>query len=192
MPIPPLLGCYPVRLKSLPSNPTASAATARDNNTAGRRIHRQQRDAQTLDLPCLRRRGSPDSRRAGGIDSEMYDIVAKADTPLEMTRERARPCLETLLADRFRLAIHRGTRQGNVFSLSFAQNGPKFREHPGPGRSGISSSTGSGKVARHGHEDHPGETRRVPEPTKQRTPRYRPYSPLCRNNWDSSSKPPRA
>jgi len=83
----------------------------------------------------------------GWIDSDTYDIAAKADTPLEMSREQARPCLQALLAERFRLAIHRETRQGNVFSLAVAKNGPKFKEHPGPGRSGISSSTGSGKAA---------------------------------------------
>ena len=31
---------------------------------------------------------------------QRYDIAAKADTPLEMSREQARPCLQALLAER--------------------------------------------------------------------------------------------
>lgn len=46
------------------------------------------------------------------IDTDTWDIAAKADTPLEMTREQLRPCLQALLAERFQLTIHRETKQG--------------------------------------------------------------------------------
>jgi uncharacterized protein (TIGR03435 family) len=103
----------------------------------------------TLKLLISRAYGVAQAQIQGGpgwIDSETYDISAKADTPVEMSREQARPCLQTLLAERFRLAIHRETRQGNVFSLAIAKNGPKFKEHSGSGRPGIGASTDAGKA----------------------------------------------
>src|SRR5262245_25554668 len=72
------------------------------------------------------------------IDTDTWDIAARADTPLEMSREQLRPCLQALLAERFLLKIHRETKQGAVFSLTVAKSGPKLKEHAGPGASGIS------------------------------------------------------
>jgi uncharacterized protein (TIGR03435 family) len=82
----------------------------------------------------------------GWIDTERYDVAAKADTPLEMSREEARPCLQALLAERFQLIIHRKTKQGAVFSLVVAKDGQRFKEHSGPGKAGIGLSTDSGKA----------------------------------------------
>ena len=103
----------------------------------------------SLRLLIARAYGVPEAHIEGGpgwVDGETYDILAKADTPLEMTREEARPSLQALLAERFRLRIHHETRQGAVYSLVAAKGGPKFREHAGGGSSGISSSSGSGKA----------------------------------------------
>ena len=83
----------------------------------------------------------------GWVHTDTWDIAARADTPLEMTREQLRPCLKALLAERFQLMIHRYTRQGDVFSLEVAKNGPKLKEHLGPGASGIGASSGSGKAS---------------------------------------------
>jgi uncharacterized protein (TIGR03435 family) len=82
----------------------------------------------------------------GWVDSDNYDIAARADTPLEMTREELRPCLQALLAERFRLKTHRITKQGSVYSLAIAKNGPKLKEHVGGGAPGISLSSDSGKA----------------------------------------------
>src|SRR5258708_36847225 len=38
-------------------------------------------------------------------DSEMYDVVAKAESA-DATVDQMRPMLQTLLADRFKLAVH--------------------------------------------------------------------------------------
>jgi uncharacterized protein (TIGR03435 family) len=58
------------------------------------------------------------------LDSDRYEIVAKADQPVGdgilMTM------LQTLLAERFKLAIHRETRQIQAFVLEVAKNGPKL------------------------------------------------------------------
>jgi uncharacterized protein (TIGR03435 family) len=82
----------------------------------------------------------------GWIGSDEYDVEARADTPLEMTREEARPALQAMLAERFGLKFHRETRQGQIFSLTIAKGGPKLKAHNGEGRIGISASTGAGKV----------------------------------------------
>jgi uncharacterized protein (TIGR03435 family) len=104
----------------------------------------------TLKLLISRAYGVAEAQIEGGpgwIDTETYDIAAKADTPLEMSREEVRPCLQALLAERFQLAVHRGTKPGAVFSLVLAKNGPKFRQHSGSGQAGISLSSDSGMAA---------------------------------------------
>ena len=103
----------------------------------------------SLKLLIARAFGVPEAQIQGGpswIDSETWDIAAKANTPREMTREELRPCLQALLAGRFGLAVHHETRQGQVFSLVVAKNGPKLKEHDGEGSSGISASTEAGKI----------------------------------------------
>jgi uncharacterized protein (TIGR03435 family) len=102
-----------------------------------------------LKLLISRAFGVPESqieRGPGWIETEKYDIAARADTPLEMSREELRPCLQALLAERFRLKFHRETKEGAVLSLVVAKSGPKLTEHTGGGASGIGVSSGSRKV----------------------------------------------
>ena len=105
----------------------------------------------TLKLLISRAYGVAEAQIEGGpgwIDTETYDIAAKADTPLEMSREEVRPCLQALLAERFRLTIHREPKLGAMFSLvGIAKNGPRFKEHSGPGQAGINVSSDSGMAA---------------------------------------------
>ena len=60
------------------------------------------------------------------MDSSRYEIVAKPSA--QSTRsEMYGPMLQTLLEDRFKLKVHRETREGRVFLLTIAKNGPKLR-----------------------------------------------------------------
>ena len=46
--------------------------------------------------------GVPEAQIEGGpawIDTQAFDVEAKADTPLELSREEMRPCLQALLAE---------------------------------------------------------------------------------------------
>jgi uncharacterized protein (TIGR03435 family) len=63
----------------------------------------------------------------GWADSEGYDINAKipAEYP-KWTPEQFSHMMQALLADRFRLAIHRETRQVPGYALVTARNGPKL------------------------------------------------------------------
>ena len=68
----------------------------------------------------------------GWIDSESFDIEAKVvvaggSTPQPLTRELRKQMLRSLLADRFKLAVHNETRELSVYELVVARNGPKFQ-----------------------------------------------------------------
>jgi uncharacterized protein (TIGR03435 family) len=60
------------------------------------------------------------------LSSERYDIVAKAadGAPSDQTM----PMLQKLLADRFKLTMHRVTKEIPVYELVAAKNGPKLKE----------------------------------------------------------------
>jgi len=67
------------------------------------------------------------SQVAGGpawIDSVGYDIEAKPEGNTDA--KHAWLMLETLLADRFKLALHRETRELPVYDLTVAKSGPKL------------------------------------------------------------------
>ena len=65
------------------------------------------------------------------LNSERYDIVAKAKGPA--TEEEMRPMMQALLAERFKLALHRQTKEMSAYVLIVAKGGPKFKESPGEG-----------------------------------------------------------
>jgi len=95
--------------------------------------------------------GSPDPRSfrmqvtggPGWIDSDRYDIAAKAegDPPREQLYGRM---LRALLEDRFQLKVHREAKEGPLYFLTTAKGGAKLRaakggtcisrgiNHPGP------------------------------------------------------------
>jgi uncharacterized protein (TIGR03435 family) len=58
-------------------------------------------------------------------DSDQYDIIAQAGNP--DATEEIRRMLQALLAGRFKLAVHRETRDLTHYSLVVGRNGPKFR-----------------------------------------------------------------
>ncbi len=85
------------------------------------------------------------TRGPGLLDSDRYDIQAKANTPKEMTRQEVAPYLQSLLAERFQLKLHRETKEGSVYQLMIAKGGPKLKLHVGTGgMTGISGSSGAG------------------------------------------------
>jgi uncharacterized protein (TIGR03435 family) len=70
----------------------------------------------------------------GWIESEMYDIRATSNPndfpsglPARERTDRIRLMLQTLLADRFKLAIHRETKDLPVYALMIAKNGPRLQ-----------------------------------------------------------------
>ena len=83
--------------------------------------------------------GVQSDRISGGPDwlnSQGYDIDAKADESVidelhELRRNQGlteQKRLQALLADRFKLTLHRETKEVSVYALVIAKNGPKLQE----------------------------------------------------------------
>ena len=62
----------------------------------------------------------------GWLRDERFDIIAKTDAPVA-SEDEMRPLLQGLLAERFRLALHRETRELPSYVLTVAKNGPSKR-----------------------------------------------------------------
>jgi uncharacterized protein (TIGR03435 family) len=78
-------------------------------------------------------------------DPASYDIVAKA--PAGASGREMRLMLQTLLAERFKLALHRETRMLPVYELVTGKNGPKLQAAGPDEKRGISSQGGSVKAS---------------------------------------------
>jgi uncharacterized protein (TIGR03435 family) len=63
------------------------------------------------------------------INSQRYDIEAKADGS-PSGKQMTGPLLQALLADRFKLTLHRETKQLPVYELTVAKGGPKLKPSP--------------------------------------------------------------
>lgn len=74
----------------------------------------------------------------GWMASERYDITTVAEGGTQP--DDLRPMMQALLADRFKLAMHRETKELPVFALVAAKGGPKFH---------ASASGGDGPENRH-------------------------------------------
>jgi uncharacterized protein (TIGR03435 family) len=62
------------------------------------------------------------------VDADRYNIAAKAEGDGVLSPDQSKVMLQSLLADRFRVAFHRETRQLPVYELVVAKNGPKLKE----------------------------------------------------------------
>ena len=77
------------------------------------------------------------------ISVERYDVIATTTSPVDSKQIAA--MLETLLADRFQLVLHRETKVGPLYHLVVAKGGPKLREGTAGAPGGVHTS--SGKLA---------------------------------------------
>src|SRR6202050_32979 len=76
------------------------------------------------------------------LNSERVDIVAKL--PAGATREQIPAMMQALLADRFKLTIHRESKEFSVYALIVGKGGAKIKESPldpdtdeGPGKANV-------------------------------------------------------
>lgn len=66
---------------------------------------------------------------AGGpawLDSDRFDMEAKSEASAD--RDQLRQMLQTLLAERFKLAVHRGTKEMPVYAMMVGKKGSKLLE----------------------------------------------------------------
>lgn len=65
------------------------------------------------------------------FDSTHYDLAAKPESGIRLTREQLQPMLRTLLEERFHLATHMETRMARGYALVVAKGGPRLRQTAG-------------------------------------------------------------
>jgi uncharacterized protein (TIGR03435 family) len=81
----------------------------------------------------------------GWFDSDRFDIEAKASG--NPPRAQVLSMLQSLLADRFKLVLHRETRELPVYELVLAKSGPKFKERACVGQPGPDNPCGGFTVS---------------------------------------------
>jgi uncharacterized protein (TIGR03435 family) len=74
------------------------------------------------------------------LEKERFDVIAKA--PANSTPEALKLQLQTLLADRFKVAVHPDTKPMSVFVLALGKGKPKLKESDGSGNSGCQPAPG--------------------------------------------------
>jgi uncharacterized protein (TIGR03435 family) len=82
----------------------------------------------------------------GWLDSEMYDAVGTF--PPGTPDDRMPLMLQTLLAERCKLAVHREARDQAVYAFVAAKNGPKLKSHD-PNNPGNGNRGGRGHLELH-------------------------------------------
>src|SRR3984957_16355402 len=60
------------------------------------------------------------------LDSQCYDVVAKL--PDSASKNQIPAMLQALLAERFRMTVHKESRRDRVYALVVARNGPHLKE----------------------------------------------------------------
>jgi len=69
----------------------------------------------------------PIANEPSWMQSELFDVDAVAASPETTTRRELYAMLQTLLADRFKLQIHRDHKDVQGYALVVAKNGPKLK-----------------------------------------------------------------
>lgn len=64
------------------------------------------------------------------LDDQPYDLAAKL--PPGTAKDRVPAMLQTLLMERFKLAVHRETKEQRVYFLRVGKNGPRLKEAQKP------------------------------------------------------------
>ena len=130
-----------VRAQSQTTAPAFEVASIKPNNsddrrtmfqiTPGGRVNCTNISPKTLITMAY---GLKPNQLSGGpnwLDSVKYDIDAKAEGPDDP--EKLKLMMQTLLAARFKLAIHRETKEMPIYELVAGKNGPKLVAAPESG-----------------------------------------------------------
>ncbi len=66
----------------------------------------------------------------GWMDSERYEVMAKVAQAT--TKAQARIMMQNLLAERFKVALHKDSKEMTIYELVLGKNGPKLKETSEP------------------------------------------------------------
>jgi bla regulator protein blaR1 len=110
--------------------------------------------AAAYGIECGKGCGDRISGGPGWINTQRFDIVAKAPPSAEANtahltvgqnkalQDQARLRLRTLLAERFELAIRRDSKEAPIYALVVAKGGHKLKESTGEGPGGVRGAGG--------------------------------------------------
>jgi uncharacterized protein (TIGR03435 family) len=83
------------------------------------------------------------------VGADRWDIQAKAEN-VDATERELQEMLRSLLADRFRLQIHREPHDVSGYRLVVARTGPKMNPDPSEKQTAMSMNSGTWKFERYG------------------------------------------
>jgi uncharacterized protein (TIGR03435 family) len=83
----------------------------------------------------------------GWIDANRYDIVAKAAGPV--TTDQLRAMTQTLLAQRFKLAFHKETKEMPAYVVTVAKGGHKMTQSQGEGEMQVLPDNNNNRMVAH-------------------------------------------
>jgi uncharacterized protein (TIGR03435 family) len=124
--VPPAVEVASIRVHSFASDGRGAPRIAGNRLTLTGNLN--QLIMYAYDLKSYQLSGGPTWATHPSTDSDYYDISAKAEGPVTLTQSRARQLLQTLLADRFQLRLHREMKEMPVYALVVGKAGPKFKE----------------------------------------------------------------
>lgn len=78
------------------------------------------------------------------LEDVYYDVVARAPNDSPVSHDQVRKMLRTFLTDRFKLVIHRETKEMPVYALVTGKNGPKFTKSKTAGECSMHGSLATG------------------------------------------------
>jgi uncharacterized protein (TIGR03435 family) len=136
--------------QSGPMRPEFEVASVKPHSSSGGSINSITRDPGLLIYTGLTVRGLireaygiirvyPLSGGQDPLSTDRYDIIARVSP--DASKEQRMLMLQALLAERFKLAVHRETKELPIYVLVTAKNGPKFRAVEDDGST---AETGSG------------------------------------------------
>jgi uncharacterized protein (TIGR03435 family) len=123
---PPAFEVASIRVHSFASADRAGPPIAGNRLTSGGNL--KQLIIYAYDLKVYQLYGGPAWVTNPSTDTDYYDITAKAEGSEPLTESRARQLLQTLLADRFQLKLHRESREMPVYALVVGKSGPKLKD----------------------------------------------------------------
>jgi uncharacterized protein (TIGR03435 family) len=82
----------------------------------------------------------------GWFDTNLYDVSAKAEDGITLTREELKPRLQELLRQRFHLAAHTEVRPSRGYALVIARGGPHLTATKGDHFPGFRINVSAGQM----------------------------------------------
>ena len=86
------------------------------------------------------------ANKPGWLASNLYDINAKPEDGIRLTRDELKPCLQDLLQQRFHLVAHTETRISRGYALVISKRGPHLTPTKGDRFSGFRINVSRGQM----------------------------------------------